>query len=169
MSVPVCTVYMCVCSKWSLGLAWISSVSCSIWQQWRVPRWPALLQRCEHAHFSLCVYVCVFVADLVFVLVPAASLLTGSAGNASALTQPLVPVAQPKPGGHWWGVMGVLLGDEGGGGDSSVTLTRAHRPLSQSGIAHPQCQKGEFIFLAPALPSARYRGPPCAGLSLPLL
>lgn len=61
-------------------------------------------------------------------------------------------------GSAFWGmVMGW------GGSDSSVTLTRACRPLSQSGIAHPQCQKGEFIFLAPALPSAGYRGPPSAG------
>lgn len=51
----------------------------------------------------------------------------------------------------------------GGGSDSSVTLTRACRPMSQSGIAHPQCQKGEFIFVAPALTSAGYRGPPNVG------
>lgn len=66
---------------------------------------------------------------------------------------------------------GTLMGSDGGarerwrqgGSDSSVTLTRARCPLLQSGIAHPQCQKGEFIFLAPALPSAGYRGPPSTG------
>lgn len=57
---------------------------------------------------------------------------------------------------------GTLMGS-GGGSDSSVTLTRACRPLLQSGIAHPQCQNGEFIFLAPAFPSAGNRGPPSVG------
>ena len=75
---------------------------------------------------------------------------------------------------------GTLMGSDGGAGwgwwwwwwwgsDSSVTLTRTCRPLSQSGIAHPQCQKGEFIFLAPALPYAGYRGPPRAGSPPPPL
>lgn len=108
-----------------------------------------------------CVCACACVCELVFLLVPAALLAGWECRECLALTPPLVLLAQPTPVGHWWGVMGALEGN--GGSDSSVTLTRNCRPLSQSGIAHPQCQRREFIFLAPALPSAGCRGPPSAG------
>lgn len=113
----------------------------------------------------VCAFACVLVHELVFVHVLATSLLAGNAGNASDSD----PTPCPACPAH---SRGTLMGSDGGarrgwrwggGSDSSVTLTRARRPMSQSGIAHPQCQKGEFIFLAPALPSAGYRGPPSAG------
>lgn len=45
-----------------------------------------------------CAFACVLVHELVFLHVPAASLLAGNAGNA--LTPPLVLLAQPTPEGH---------------------------------------------------------------------
>ena len=124
---------------------------------------------CAYKAVCVCVCVCVFVSfvrELVFV--SAASLLAGNAGNASGSDPTSCPAARPAHS------RGTLMGSDGGvlvegGSDSSVTLTRARRPMSQSGIAHPQCQKGEFIFLAPALPSAGYRGPPSAGSLSPSL
>lgn len=113
---------------------------------------------------SMCVFLCVCMCLCVWTGVFACTCrLTGWLGMQGMLGSDPTPflLAQPTPVGHWWGVMGALEGN--GGSDSSVTLTRNCRPLSQSGIAHPQCQRREFIFLAPALPSAGCRGPPSAG------
>lgn len=162
--------FMCVCLgvnlKWSLEL--VSSVFCSIWQQvtcvlggggWGGVQigGPCCAAAVWVSTFSMAAYVCALAACT-------CRLCAGwERRECSALTPPLVLLSLPTPGGHWWGVMW-----GGGGSDSSVTLTRALRPLSQSGIAHPQCQRGEFIFLAPALPSADCEGPPTAGVPLSL-
>lgn len=103
----------------------------------------------------MCACVCVFFFLLVHELVFVHSLISTDRECRECAD----PTSCPACPAH---SRGTLMGS-GGGSDSSVTLTRACRPLLQSGIAHPQCQKGEFIFLAPALPSAGYRGPPSMG------
>lgn len=169
MYLCVCT---CVCVFEPQARSWFGLALCLV-QSDNSDVCPGGLHYCSrvsvrmYACISVCVcvcqHVCAFVCELVFVHVPVASLLTGNAGNASGSD----PTPCPACPAH---SRGTLMGSDGGthrgwsgGSDSSVTLTRACRPLSQSGIAHPQCQKGEFIFLAPALPSAGNRGPPSAG------
>lgn len=97
----------------------------------------------------------------------ASSLLTGYAGNGLLLL--LLPLQRDTDAGGrgGGGVGGELGGVEGwGGSDSSVTLTRdpppSRNPPMRSGIAHPQCQKGEFICVALAAPGG-CSGPPRLG------
>lgn len=127
-----CRVYLCASVSVSARVCVCVCVLSEAWnwfglalhlvQQWRVPRWPALLQQCDACTFLMptrvCVRLWVHVHELVFVRVPAASLLAGNAGNASGSDPtPFVLLAQPAPVGHWWGVMeGVLVGDGVGWG-----------------------------------------------------
>lgn len=163
-------VYLGVNLKWSLEL--VSSAFCSIWQHvtcvlggggWGGgggggADWRTALRCSGVSSFSTAAHKCVSACCLY--LPPLCWLGTQGMLCTYPALRPALP-AHPRR---------TLMGSDGGGGgtDSSVTLTRAPRPLSQSGIAHPQCQRGEFIFLAPGLPCAGCRGPPTAGVPLSL-
>lgn len=97
---------ICVCVP-SEACSWLGLALCLV-QSDNSDVCPGGLHYCRSVSmriFTVC--VCVFAAELVFVFVPAASLLTGNAGNASGSDPIPCPTCPAQ-------VRGTLMGSDGG-------------------------------------------------------
>lgn len=103
MSIPTC---MCACVP-SDAWSWLGLTLCLV-QSDNSDVCPSGLHYCSDLSMRIFyLHVCAFAAELVFVRVPAASLLTGNAGNASGSDPTPCPACPAQ-------TRGTLMGSDGG-------------------------------------------------------